>query len=338
MSLYIDLKYLKGLSHRLEMFKDRGNHLYNCRCSICGDSQRNKRKARGYFYRKKNDMFYKCHNCSVSQSFGTFLKNFDSEQYKQYVFERYAAGEGGVKSHTKPVFKFEAPVFNKPERLLDKIMDRLDSLPEDNEAVLYALGRQIPRNVFSRLYFIDNIKNIAQLNDKYKASIITEEPRLALPFLSETGNLMGVALRAMRGETLRYITIKIDEDAPTVFGLDQIDKNKTVTVVEGPIDSLFLENCIACAGTSFNKIDTLSLNDVRIVFDNQPKNKEVCKLISKYIALGYAVCLWPENVVEKDINEMILAGRSKEQIENIIDSNTVKGLEAEAKFMMWKKC
>ena len=203
MPIHIDTKYINLLSPRLDRFQWKKSSLAVCRCPICGDSTKSKSKTRFYIYEKKGAFSCKCHNCDYSATISWLLKTLDGNLYKQYVFERYAAGEGGVKSHTKPVFKFEAPVFNKPERLLNKIMYRLDSLPEDNEAVLYALGRQIPRNVFSRLYFIDNIKNIAQLNDKYKASIITEEPRLALPFLSETGNLMGVALRAMRGETLR---------------------------------------------------------------------------------------------------------------------------------------
>ena len=74
MSLFTDIKYLNQIGNRLSLFKRKGDYLYNCRCHICGDSQTKKNKARGYFYRANNDLFYKCHNCDASQHFGTFLK------------------------------------------------------------------------------------------------------------------------------------------------------------------------------------------------------------------------------------------------------------------------
>ena len=279
MSLYIDIKYLNAIAHRLENFKKKSQDLFNCRCPLCGDSQRNKKRARGYFYRGKQDLYYKCHKCGASHHFGTFLKNFDPTQYSQYVVERYAdGGHGRANAHknVEEVLKFEEPKFTKkPEpKLIDSIMDRLDTLPDDNEAVQYAINRKIPRDAFDRLYFIPNVKDVIQLNDKYKESIITSEPRLAIPFLDGTGKLLVVSLRGIRGESLRYINIKVDEDAPSIFGLDKVDPTQEVFVVEGPLDSLFLHNSIACAGTSFGKIDQLPIpkENITIIFDNQPKN------------------------------------------------------------------
>jgi hypothetical protein len=342
MSLYIDIKYLHSISYRLENFKKKTQDLFNCRCPICGDSQRLKRKARGYFYRGKNDLYYKCHKCGVSQHFGTFLKNFDATLYSQYVVERYADGAHNKTSHktVESVLKFEEPKFtNKQEpKLLDSIMDRLDTLPDDNEAVQYAINRKIPRDAFSRLYFIPNVKDIVQLNDKYKESIITSEPRLAIPFLDGAGKLLVVSLRGLRGESLRYINVKIDEDAPSIFGLDTVDPTQEVLVVEGPLDSLFLNNSIACAGTSFGKIDQLSIpkENITIIFDNQPKNREVGKLMNKYIDMGYKLVIWPD-VPGKDINEMIENGLTSGEIQGIINDNTFQGLSAKAKYMMWRK-
>ena len=340
MSLYIDIKFLHSISHRLENFKKKSENLWNCRCPICGDSSRNKKKARGYFMRGKDGLFYKCHNCGVSMHFGTFLKQFDGNQYGQYTIERYSESIGPQKAH-KHKFEFEEPKFEKkPEpRLLDSIMDRLDSLPEDNEAVQYAINRRIPRETFSRLYFIPNVKNIIQLNEKYKESIITEEPRLAIPFFDGSGKLLVVSLRGLRGESLRYINVKVDEDAPSIFGLDQVDPTKEILVVEGPIDSLFLDNSIACAGTSFGKIEQLPLpkENITIIFDNQPKNREVGKLMNKYIEMGYKMVIWPDNVPGKDINEMIENGLTSEEIQTIINHNTVKGLAAKARYAMWRK-
>jgi hypothetical protein len=343
MSLYIDIKYLHAIAYRLENFKKKSQDLFNCRCPLCGDSQRNKKRARGYFYRGKQDLYYKCHKCGASHHFGTFLKNFDPNQYSQYVVERYAdGGQGRAHAHknVEEVLKFEEPKFTKkPEpKLIDSIMDRLDTLPDDHEVIQYVTNRRIPRDAFDRLYFISNVKDVIQLNDKYKNSIITSEPRLAIPFLDGNNKLLVVSLRGIRGESLRYINIKVDEDAPSIFGLDKVDPTQEVFVVEGPLDSLFLHNSIACAGTSFGKIDQLpiSKDKITIIFDNQPKNRDVGKLMNKYIDQGYRIVIWPD-VPGKDINEMVENGLTSDEIQDIINHNKFQGLAAKAKYAMWRK-
>ncbi len=348
MSLYIDVKYLNLISHRFERFKRKDDYLFNVRCPICGDSQKKKSKMRGYFYRKEGGMFYKCHNCDYGTNFGNMLKQLDQLSYKEYVLERYQNGQSKFTSHKepelpdfKPKFREQfAPIPPKPKSLIDSLMDRLDTLPYDHEAVKYCEARAIPKSAYDRLYYVDNIQDVVQLNHKYKESIKTEEPRLAIPFFDGNGKLLSVALRAMRGESLRYIIIKVHEDAPTVFGLDKIDVNEQITVVEGQLDSLFLDNAISVSGTSFSKIESLNLPKERlnIVFDNQPKNTEICKLMKKYIDLQYSICIWPDEVSGKDINEMVLSGLTRQRISDIIRNNTFAGLQAQMKLSSWKKC
>lgn len=325
------------ISNRLPLFKKKKDNTYNCRCIICGDSTKNRRKARGYFYSYKTELRYKCHNCDASLSFGNFLKTFVSDMYSQYALEKYS--EGHVRTpNTEPVFKFEEPQFKpKEERLLDKLLERIDTLSDEHEVVQFVSGRKIPKEKFKLLYYIDNVKNIAQLNDKYKESIKTEEPRLVLPFYDSHNQLSGVTCRALRGEALRYITIKVKDDVPLIFGLEDVDKTKPIYVVEGPIDSLFLDNAIAVAGTSFGKLSETGLDKDKlvVVFDNQPRNKEVCKLIEKSIDHGHKVVIWPQTIDEKDINEMFLAGRN---VKKIVKENVFSGLTAKAKFISWKRC
>ena len=234
----------------------------------------------------------------------------------------------------KPV---EPPKFTPKFSLFDKLVDRLDTLPYDHEAVQYVQSRNIPNDKWDRLYYIDNIKNIVQLNDKYTESIVTEEPRLVIPFFDQNGQLMSVSLRAMRGETLRYILVKVKEDAPTVFGLDKVDMSKPISVVEGPIDSLFLENSIACSGTAFNKIEELGIDHdkITIIFDNQPRNKEVVKLVEKYVEMDYNVVIWPSPLTQKDINDMVNDGID---VSDVITCNTHSGLSAKFLLNQWKKC
>ena len=95
MSIATDTKFLNFLSSRLDRFKRVRDNLWNFRCPLCGDSTKNKRKARGYVYQKQTDLFYKCHNCGSGLSIGNLIKEIDSNLHKQYVMERYKAGETG---------------------------------------------------------------------------------------------------------------------------------------------------------------------------------------------------------------------------------------------------
>ena len=336
MSIFLDTKYLLLISNRLPLFKKKKDTTYNCRCIFCGDSQKNIRKARGYFFHHKTDIRYKCHNCDVSISLGGFLKQIDPTLYSQYALERYSEG------HQQPVktvqeFEFEPPKFNsKPERLLDSLLVRVSQLEPEHEAVKYCKTRLIPDKQLDNIYYIDNIQNIVQLNESYKQSILGQEPRIIFPFYDTEGQLSGVTCRAIRGEALRYITIKIKDHTPLIFGLDHIDKNKPVYVVEGPIDSLFIDNCIAVAGTSFDKVEHIvDINSLVYIFDNQPRNKEVCRIMLKHIQKNVATVIWPQTISEKDINDMVKAGRN---INQIIRQHTYQGLQAMVQFTAWKRC
>ena len=340
MSLFTDLKYLRLISNRLPLFKQKSDRLYNCRCILCGDSSKKKNKTRGYFYPAKNDLYYKCHNCSAAMHFGSFLKQLDGMTYNQYVMERYNEGLPQNKPHQKieDKFKMEEPVFEKSEEtLLDKLLDRLDTLPEDNEAVQFCLKRKIPRDKFKRLYFIQNMKDIVQLSEKYKEKIVSEEPRLVIPFYNNNGQLSGVTCRGLRGESLRYVQIKIKDEDVMIFGLNEVDKTKPIYVVEGALDSLFLPNAIAVAGSAFGKVEMSSLPKDKLIMivDNEPRNKDICRVLDKIIENRYNVVIWPQTINEKDINEMVLKGSDPVKI---VSKNVFSGLEAKLKFVEWKRC
>ena len=286
-------------------------------------------------------MFFKCHNCDAGKTFGGLLKITDPLLHKEYVMERYSEGVAGPRANKTPEFNFTKPNFDHlhDEKLIDSLLDRVDKLSEacgdthTHIAVDYVKSRQIPKDKWKRLYHIDNISNISQLAPKYKDRIKTTEPRLVIPFFDENGRMTGLTLRDYGNSSLRYIMVKIVDDAPTIFGLDVISKEKPVKIVEGPLDSLFLDNSIACAGTAFNKIIPGD-NDI-IIIDNQPKNKEVCDILHKHISQGHKVVIWPDNVEQKDINEMVLANLD---VEDLISNNVFQSLEAELKFSNWRKC
>ena len=338
MSLYIDVKYLNQVGPRISQFKNKGQYLYQCRCPICGDSQKKKNKARGYFYRRDNDLFYKCHNCSASQHFGTFLKNFDQLLYREYALERYAAGENN-RPHADPEFKFTAPVFQpQPVRNFLDQLERVDTMPADSEVRQYLSLRNIPEDQLHRLYYIDDIKRIEGFDKRYVNTIQTHEPRLVIPFWGTDGtSLTGLSCRGMRNEALRYITVRANDVDPLIFGYDCIQLKNPIYVTEGPLDSLFLPNAIAVGGTGgFSKLHKLFLdrNQVTLVIDNQPRNSEVCKLYQKMISEGWRVFIWPQYTTAKDINDLVNIGADPKAI---IDAHSHQGLTAQLKFNEWKK-
>jgi hypothetical protein len=281
----------------------------------------------------------KCHNCGVSIHFGTFLKQTDQMLYSQYAMERYANGAAPNKAHKTPQLTFREPVFEK-KSLIDELFDRVDKLPEDHIAVNFCKGRKIPEDKLSQLYFIDNIKKVEQLSDKMKDRIKSEEPRLVIPLYDHKLQLAGITCRALGNETLRYITVKIKSDALLVFGRESLNAEKHIYVTEGPIDSLFLPNAIAVVGTGFNKLELLeySKDIMTIIVDNQPRNKEVCKVIENLIDKNYNIVIWPQSLVEKDINDMVKAGKSPAAVKALIDKHTCTGLQARANFYAWKRC
>ena len=328
---YIDTKYLNIISPYLQQFKKKGDNLWNFRCPYCGDSQKSRTKARGFVFRKKNDLFFKCHNCGVGASLGNLVKTVDSKTYKDYIFERYKKGVE-TRSSPQPEFKFNAPMFRK-KGILEGLQS-IKNLPDDHPARQIVERRKLPVESLSDLYLCESFFKFTNSIIKGKfPSLDGDHPRLLIPFRDESGEVFAYQGRAFGNEQPKYITIKIDEDRDKIFGLNKVDKSKPILVVEGPLDSLFLDNCIAVAGADFSNIK----GDLTVIYDNEPRNKEINKQIEKTIDQGKSVCLWPDHMKEKDINDMIIAGYSKKEVQEIITNNTFSGASAKLRFAEWRR-
>jgi transcription elongation factor Elf1 len=328
---YIDTKYLNIISPYLQQFKKKGDNLWNFRCPYCGDSQKSRTKARGFVFRKKNDLFFKCHNCGVGASLGNLVKTIDSKTYKDYIFERYKKGVE-TRSSPQPEFKFNAPVFRK-KGILEGLQS-IKNLPDDHPARQIVERRKLPVESLSDLYLCESFFKFTNSIIKGKfPSLDGDHPRLLIPFRDESGEVFAYQGRAFGNEQPKYITIKIDEERDKIFGLDKVDKSKPILVVEGPLDSLFLDNCIAVAGADFSNIK----GDLTVIYDNEPRNKEINKQIEKTIDQGKSVCLWPDHMKEKDINDMIIAGYTKKEVQEIITNNTFSGASAKLRFAEWRR-
>ena len=337
--LYIDAKYANILGSRLRNFKQKNDYLWNYSCPVCGDSSKNKLKSRGYIYRAKADLFCKCHNCGHSTNIGNLIKHVDPKLYDEYVLERYKAGATRYNDHKEVII----PETRNPQLLEDDILSplkRIDTLDVDHPAVKYVIDRQIPVDKWNLLYFAPRFKKfVNSVSPKFVEPIVDEHPRMIIPYFTNAGKCFAFQGRAYGNEEPKYYTIKVDETQEKIYGLDRIDYAKRILVVEGPIDSLFLPNAVAVSGASFDTPTIRSLlTNATIVIDNEPRNKEIVKQLEKYIESGFSVCMFPENIEQKDINDMILYGKmTPEEITEVINTNTYTGIAAKLKFSTWKK-
>ena len=317
-----DSKFIGLISSRLEKFKRVKPNLYNFRCPICGDSKKNNSKTRGYLYVVKANTNYRCHNCGASMTFSNFLKTMDPVIHKQYVFEKFKdnkTGRGTVVE--EPKFNFEAPQF-KPKLDLPKAST-------NPIAKKYLENRKLNPDKF---YYTDKFKAWSNSHKRTFDSVNYDEPRIIIPlFYKKT--MVGFQGRSLGPSKVKYITVMINDDAPKIYGLDQVRGGTPVYITEGPFDSTFLLNSIAMCGAD-GDVGKWGISTPVWVYDNEPRSKEITTRISNTIDRGESVVIWPSNIHEKDINDMVLAGHN---VQELVESNVYNGLKAKLQFNTWKR-
>ena len=320
---HIDSKYIGIISPRLEKFKRVKGNLYNFRCPICGDSKKNKNKTRGYIYSVKTNTNFKCHNCGASMSFNNFLKYVDPPTHKQYSLEKFKEGHSGGRNFVveEPDFKFEAPKFKKSLKL--------PKASENPKASGYLTARKLDTSQF---YYAKKFKKFVNTLKPTFDDTRYDEERIIIPIYYNK-NLIGLQGRSIDPNPVKYITVMLDDDAPKIYGLDNIRTDAPVYVTEGPFDSTFLRNAIAMCGADAD-VSKWGISNPVWIYDNEPRNREIVNRISKTIDSGDSVVIFPSSMDEKDINDMIIAGHD---VQKIVECNTYSGLEAKLKFNTWKK-
>ena len=318
----IDSKFIGLLSSRLSKFKRVKQGLYNFRCPICGDSKTSKNKARGYIYAVKSNTNFKCHNCGASMSLNSLIKKLDVILHKQYTLEKFKDGHTGRNFVAdEPEFIFEKPKFAQ------KIV-----LPLCSEVVVartYLQNRKIDP---AKFYFAENFDEFVRTFEGVDYSYMGRESRIIIPLFRER-NLIGFQGRSLGPNKIKYITVMLDDNAPKIYGLDTINQKLPVFVTEGPFDSTFIRNSIAMCGADAD-VNRWGISDPVYVYDNEPRNKEIVTRIERPYNGNQKVIIWPNNIMEKDINDMVIAGHN---VQNLLESNTYSGLEAKLKFNLWKK-
>ena len=293
-------------------------------------------------FQKGTNLFYNCHNCGVGTSLGNLIKQVDPSLYKEFILERYKSGESGFSNFKAPTFDIPAPKFDKVAKEKNfEHAEWVSKLPDEHFCSLYCTNRRFLSTMRNNLLFTPNYKKFCDALFPNHGKEITADARLVIPFYDKYDTLIGVSGRSLENSDykLRYVTLRsTNSQDKLIYGMDKVNTNELVKIVEGPIDSMFLSNCVASGDSAL--IQTAKLIDAKnkvLVFDNEPRNKEIVKLMSDAIKLNYNVVIWPDTIKGKDINEMIMNGMTSNEIEEIISSNTFTGLRAQMKFISWKK-
>ena len=329
----VDTKYISLVSARLQKFSKKSRGLYNFRCPYCGDSSKYKNKARGFLYPIKNDYNFKCHNCGVSKTLSNFLKDQDTVIHKQYIMERYKKGTVGLGSNiAAPKIDIPKPVFIKDKFKID--LENIASLNKSHPARIYLeQSRQISSKILENMYYCKNFKEWTNAQKQTFDDVTNDEPRIIIP-LRYNGTLIGFQGRSLLPKSkIKYITIMLEEDAPKIYGLDNINTSKTVYVTEGPFDSTFISNSIAMCGAD-GDVKKWGITNPVWIYDNEPRNKQIVERLSATISRGDRVVIFPKNIFEKDINDMVLSGQN---VQKMVESNIYQGLEAKLKLQDWKR-
>ena len=338
MSSFVDKKYINLVSGQLSRFKWKSATLANCRCPICGDSQKNKTKCRGYFYEKSNSFFYRCHNCGYGSNVKNFLDKVAPSLVGEYQMETFNEKFGPRKKREKkeiPDMNFK-PFQDKKEGAV--FYSKVSVLSSEHPCRKFLEDRMIPEKFYSDLYYTKDFNNFAKklINPDVD---YPEEERLVIPFVDETDTMYAAQGRKLSGDGVKYYTAKPKELSRLWFNEYKVNKDKPIVIVEGPLDSMFLENSVALVGSgAITELpESLKNCDVTYALDNEPRNKQIVSYYEKLIDAGCKVCLWPSNINHKDINEMILSGVKQSEVERLIQLNSFRGLEASLKMRDWKK-
>lgn len=326
--LMLQREYASQLSGDLPLFKTISYSPFKAafRCQLCGDSQKNARKCRGGIYERDYKLLYGCLNCGASMLFTRYMKENQPSMYKRYTFEVMK----GVKGTSKPVY-------HPPKQVAEvSPLRNLTPMTLNARTFEYIKSRKIPKEHWDKLYytpkFFEYVNSV--LPGKFDVTEHDHE-RLVIPLFDFMGTCIGVQGRALDPSIEnRYITIMFGEYLK-FYGLERVNIKELVYVLEGPLDSLFLPNAIAMAGSDASPKNVV--NNFVIVLDNEPRNKAVLQKYDKYITQGNKICIWPDSLKGKDINDMCLNGMSVQEILTIINKNTYSGIKAKLQLKKWKK-
>ncbi len=339
MAAWIDRKFINYLSPYLRNFKWSSDTTARCSCPVCGDSKTNKFKTRFFFIQRDNNYTCFCHNCGYSNSLRGYLKEYNHAYYTEYLMDnlRERVGNKSV-AYNKDLKNDKQETFTS--LCLDPLtsLDKISELSDEHPGKLYCTQRLIPSNKLQLIYYSSAFTDwVNTWNPNKFTTGMLDENRIILPFFSsKTHEFFGCSARTILNKEPRYYNILLEqeEDCPKFFGYDRVDTTREYCLVEGSIDSLFVDNCAAMNTLAVNLKQIKNKENCIIALDNQPRHKEVVKTMARLASNGFNICIWPEDIKEKDVNQMVIAGLDPN---SIIYNNVYSGLAAKLKLVKWSK-
>jgi hypothetical protein len=207
-------------------------------------------------------------------------------------------------------------------------------LPDGHYAKEYIRSRLIPFEHWNKLFFTSDFKEfVGSINKEKSKNLKSKDSRIVIPFFDQKGKLIAVQGRALEDNIARYITIKTKEDNDKIYGLERLNKNIPIWVFEGPIDSLFVKNGLATAGSELSKL-IKDFPEAIFVFDNEPSNKQIIQNMENVIDSGCKIVIWKKANTHKDVNDMVISGID---IDKELSESVYSGLEAKFRYNIWKR-
>lgn len=353
MSLVIQKEYANLISSRLESFKWRSANIANFRCPFCGDSDKDKTKSRGYLYvNGGTSMNFHCHNCGRHyKSFKNFLAHIDSEMAKEYAFEAFkfnnssSSARGKKKEQEKQIeqLKENFKAKKKDYRIYLGDLTCIRDLDDDHSAVR-ELKRRHMYDFADLLYYTDNYKKWINDNiipDKFNNTRLPD-PRIVFVYKDTDNRVFAFSGRSLLEDCkIRYLHVNPEHDlgTPMIYGIDHVDFTQRVFVYEGQFDSLVTPNSIAASGASgMRKLLTSEHKSSMVfVFDNEPRNPDICKMMKNVINLGGRITIFNSNYKFNDVNDLLLQGYTRQNVVDLLNKHTFQGLRASLEFARWNK-
>ena len=284
-------------------------------CPYCGDSHNDDTKKRGNMY--WDTLQYHCYNCGHHTDVRTLLKDHqvripnseDSFTIIDYI-------------------KHNRSVTTQADTLKHSVFQTVNDLAINIDDFKKGFGAsEIEPGDWIWLYLKKRM-----LHKKSEEFLFSKrDNRLWILNFTNNGKIMSAQSRRMKGKGQRYLTYdlpKLYEELgkelnqpqevlenitklSTLFGVMQINFQRTVTMFEGPIDAKFMTNSIALATAGRNTEEFDEMATVRYMFDNDETGKN--KMMQK-LKKGRPVFMWSKFLKEnkldtyniKDLNDLVI--------------------------------
>jgi DNA-directed RNA polymerase subunit RPC12/RpoP len=336
----IDSLYVLEISSGLFRFSRSGPDRFNFRCPYCGDSDKDKTKARGNLKRSikhPGELSYMCFNCGKQCLFSTILKDHFPDVYRAYALEKFS----GIK-RDKPEDDFwnesskivEMPKFKKKLSPADHF-DKMSVLHWSHPARVYCDNRGIEESQLDRIWWTDSFwKTCGAIGTESKIPD-RDEGRIVFPLIDPNEGMIGVQGRSIGKSKLRYATIQF-KPGQMVYGRERIVSTSATIALEGPFDTFFVHNSVAICGAQ--NTDE-SLNGYTWYLDQEPRNQQIVRKMRQLAEKGNKITLMPEKYLERDPNELHLElNLSRSEITELALRHSYQGIEALLKLASWKRC